>query len=385
MRTLTTGLLAFSSTAGARYTFLALSFLLLFSTPSPTQAVDPSFDELSRKADAARQANQPSAAIGLYTQALAIHPEWSEGWWSLATLQYQTAAFADGRDSLNHFIALQPQSGPGFAVRGLCEFETSEYNQSLADLQKGLALQAASDPRIERVLRFHLAQLLALKGNFEAALHEYVFFARSNVTDQDVLTGIGLAGLRIPVLPKNLRADLRQLALDTGSATAHSLAGDENNAEQQFKELFARYPNAENLHFLRGYLLFENDPGQAVEEFKLELDSHPANASADMMLSWGLLLLNNPTGALPYAEKATAAEPASPVAQLVLGRALVETGSARAGLEHLQAALKLDPNNLEIHLALVKAYSELGSKQEAQQERTLCLALTRNEAPLDRP
>jgi predicted Zn-dependent protease len=163
------------------------------------------------------------------------------------------------------------------------------------------------------------------------------------------------------------------------------MAGDEKESEGEFHALFARYPKAENLHYLRGYLLFGKDPAQAVEEFKRELDINAANASAEMMLSWSLLQQDDPTDALPYAEKAAAVEPASPTVQLVLGRSLVETRAVRTGLEHLQTAVKSDPDNLEIHLALVKAYSELGQKPEAQQERLLCLALTRNEAPVDRP
>lgn len=385
MRTLTAGILAFFRAPDAiGFSFLALPLLLLVSTVTHSQAVA-SFDEVVRQADAARQANQTSVAIALYTQALAMHPDWSDGWWSLAMLQYQIAAYADSRDALTHLIALRPQSAPALAFRGMCEFEVGEYKQSLDDLQQGLALHVTTNPQNEGVLQFHVALLLALKGNFEAALREYLFFAREGIKDQDVLMGIGLAGLRIAVLPRDLRPDLRELALDTGSATAHAMAGDEKNAEQEFQVLFARYPKTENLHFLRGYLLFENDPGEAIGEFKRELDTHPANAPAEMMLAWSLLLQHDPTDALPYAEKAAAAEPASATVQLVLGRSLVETRAVRAGLEHLQTAIQLDPDNLEVHLALVKAYSELGNRAEAQQERSRCLALTRNEAPVDRP
>ena len=382
---LTTGILASFSAAGRAGPRLALPLLLLLSTLTHAQAEAPTFDEIVRQADAARQTNQFSLATDLYTQALGMHPDWSDGWWSLAMLQYKTGAYAQSRDALTHFLALQPQAGPGFAFRGMCEFETGEYKQSLDDLRQGLALQATTDPQNQGVLRFHVALLLALRGDFEAALTEYLPFARDGVKDQDVLIGIGLAGLRIAVLPKDLKADLRELALDAGSATAHAMAGNEDDAEREFNALFGRYPKAQNLHYLRGYLLFKNDPGRATEEFKRELDVTPANPSAEMMLAWCLLMQSDPTGALPYAQKAASAEPEAPAAQLVLGRSLLETNAVQAGLEHLQTAVKLDPDNLEIHLALVKAYSLLGNKSDAQQERTRCLALTRNEAPIGRP
>jgi hypothetical protein len=52
-------------------------------------------------------------------------------------------------------IELTPNSGVGFAVRGLSEFETGDYQQSLQDIQQGLALGAGNDPRYESILRYH--------------------------------------------------------------------------------------------------------------------------------------------------------------------------------------------------------------------------------------
>jgi tetratricopeptide (TPR) repeat protein len=200
-----------------------------------------------------------------------------------------------------------------------------------------------------------------------------------------MLIGMGLAGLRIPILPKDLRADQRDLVLASGSAASHMMAGDAEKGRQDFQVLFEHFPATTNVHYLYGYLLFAGDPDEATEQFRRELEIAPANAAAHVMLAWGLLLRNDYSGALPYAEKAVAEAPTSPSAQLAIGRALVETGDLDSGLEHLDAALKLDPDNIEIHLAMVRAYSKSGRKEDAKRERLLSLNMTKNEAPVARP
>jgi tetratricopeptide (TPR) repeat protein len=295
-------------------------------------------------------------------------------------LQYGTGAFSASRDSLTHFIGLTPDSGPALALRGLCEFETGEYPQSLQDIQHGLSLGAANKLRNEEILRYHEALLLTLEGDFEDALHDYAFFSHDGVTDPEMLIGTGLAGLRTQLLPRDVDPGQRDLFLAAGAAALHFMAGDEAKAQQEFQGLFTRFPTAANAHYLYGYLLFAKDPDQAVQEFKRELEMAPSNAAANVMLAWYLVLQNDSSKALPYAQKAVADAPASPSAQLALGRSLVETGEVNGGVEHLEAALKLDPNNLEVHLALVKAYSKSGRKEDARLERLQCLDATKGEA-----
>ena len=355
-------------------------FLFILSGLMAAQANPASFDDVASAAAAARDGNNPSAAIELYRQALQLKPDWPEGWWSLGLLQYGTGEFSSGRDSLTHFIALTPDSAPALALRGLCEFETGEFPQSLQDIQHGLALGAANKPRNEEILRYHEAQLLTLSGDFEDALREYAFFSHQQVTDPEMAIAVGLAGLRTQLLPRDVDADQRDLFLAAGAAALHFMAGDETASQREFHDLFTRFPTAANAHYFYGYLLFAKDPDRAAPEFRRELEIAPSNAAANVMLAWYLVLQNDSAQALPYAEKGVEEAPTSPSAQLALGRALLETGDVNAATEHLQAALKLDPHNLEVHLALVKAYSKLGRKDDARLERQQCLDATKGEA-----
>jgi tetratricopeptide (TPR) repeat protein len=357
---------------------LLLAFLV-FTTLSTAQTT-PTFDDLAAKATAARQHNEIADAIATYKQAVQVKPDWSEGWWYLGMMQYNFGAYPGARDALTQFIKLTPDSGPAFAVRGLCEFETGEYPQSAQDIQQGLALGAGNQPRYENMLRFHQLLLDTLKGDFETALREYATFAKNAAPTPEILAGVGLAGLRMPVRPQDVAPAQQPLVLAAGTAAFTFMAGNEPKAQQQFQDLFLRFPTAPNAHYLYGYLLFANDPDVAIAEFKRELEVAPDSAVTHVMLAWYFLLRNNAAEAMPYAQKATAEAPTSPSAQLVLGRSLIETGNVPEGMDHLNTALKLDPNNLEIHLALVKGYQEQGRKDDAARERLLAKDLAKGQA-----
>jgi tetratricopeptide (TPR) repeat protein len=343
------------------------------------QANPVGFDDLVLKATAAREQNDLQQAIELYGQAVQLKPDWPDGWWFLGSLQYASDSYAAARDALSHFIELTPEGGPAFALRGLCEFETGEYTQALKDIERGLSLGAANQPRNEKILRYHEALLLTRSGNFEAALHEFNFFARGKVPNPELLVAVGLAGLRTPLLPKELKADQQELYAAAGNAALHFMAGDEKTAQQEFQDLFQRFPTAANAHYFYGYLLFPLDPDRAIVEFRRELEISPSNAAAEIMVAWDALIRNDFPQALTYAEKAVAEDPKLPVVQFVLGRALVETGDIKGGIEHLEKELQLEPNNLEIHLALAKAYSKSGRKEDARRERLRCLEISKSE------
>ena len=342
-------------------------------------------NDLAAQASAARMQNDVPRAIALYTQGVQQNPKWADGWWFLGSLQYGTGAYIAARDALSHYIEMTPNAGPAIALRGLCEFETGEYPQALADIHHGIALGAANQPRNEQILRYHEALLLTHQGDFAAALKAYSFFAKNGITNPELLTAIGLAGLRMPLFPKEVPAEQSDLASAAGDAAYRYLAGDESSAAQAFQELFKHFPTASNAHFLYGYLLFATNPDAALEEFQEELKIAPSNPDADVMSAWAFLIKNAPAEALPYAQRAVEHKPLLPSAQLVLGRSLLEAGELNGGMEHLEKALQLQPDNLEIHLALAKAYSKSGRKEDARRERMLCLQLTSANDPTERP
>jgi tetratricopeptide (TPR) repeat protein len=337
---------------------------------------EPSFGQLSADADAAREAGNTTRAADLYTQAVRINPSWPDGWWYLGKLNYNANKYAQAVDAFTHYLTLVPNAAPATALRGLCEFELANYPSSLRDVQHALSLGAADGSRNTQILRYHQGLLLTKLGRFEEALDSYRYFSRQHLSSSDLMVAVGLAALRLPLLPREADAAQTAISTDVGNAVFLLLSGDSPAAAQAFATFFERYPATPNVHYTWGYLLYPTDPDTAVAQFQQELSVYPANAIDRSMLAWALLMDNSAAEALPEAKKAAEEAPALPMAQLSLGRALLETGDAKSAIQVLEKALSLDPQNLEVHLALARAYSETGREQDARRERLSCLAMT---------
>lgn len=360
---------------------LLLAFLAVFFTRDlAAQNNASSFENLAAAATAAREANRAPQAIELYKQALLVNPNWQEGWWSLGLLEYGSEDYAGATESLSHFLTQQPDAGEALALRGLCEFETGEYAQSLSDIRQGLARGAADDAQHEQILRYHEAMLLTRLGNFGPALKAYAAFAERGLSSPELFVAIGVAALRMPLLPKETKAEQHAVLSAVGEATFQFMAGNQQESQREFENVFQQFPKARNAHFHYGNLLMAYGPEAASREFQRELEVAPDNTDARLMYAWTLLLQNRAEEALPYAKQIVQEKPELAASQLLIGRALVGTGDAAGGIEHLQKGLKLEPENLELHIALAKAFSKSGRTEEARRERALCVQMTRNVA-----
>ena len=335
-----------------------------------------SFDDLVAQATAANERNDAAAALDLYSKALKINPRWTQGWGLIGLLQYNAGQVAPARDALTRFLDFGPDP-QAYALRGMSEFDTGEYRDSLADLERAISLGAGDDAANEQALHFYQAMLLTRLGKFEASLRAFVYFAQRRIVNQDLLFAMGLAGLRMPLVPKEVRDDQKTLLIDTGTAVYAFMTRDAK-AETAFQALFQSFPAVENLHLLYGTLLYAEEPYLAQEQFQAELKMDPSNQQARIMMAWFWLMQNNPAAALPYAQQAVQAQAEQASAHLVLGRSLSETGDVGGGLEHLRRAFELDPDNLEVHLALASAYSQAGQMEDARREHAWCLEATKD-------
>src|SRR3954469_15358246 len=74
-----------------------------------------SFDDLAARAQAARESDRVPEAINLYQGALRRRPDWTEGWWHLGTLLFDSGRFLDARNAFAQFVTTEKQQpGPGF-------------------------------------------------------------------------------------------------------------------------------------------------------------------------------------------------------------------------------------------------------------------------------
>lgn len=372
----------------AGYAAFAVIILLQASSSVVAQTAATSFAEVTANAAAARESGDNARAIQLYQQAVQLNPGWAPGWWNLGILQYGANAYAPAGDALTHYLNLTPNAGPAFALRGQCEFEEGQYAESLTDLQKAVGFGAANDPRNSGIIHFHEAMALTRLGRFEEALGQYTVLIQHGVLGDsaihdDVIRGLGLAGLRMPILPQDVEPLQRDLITATGQAAADVMSGDFAGGQKAFEEVFRRFPTTPYLHYLDGYLLFETYPDEAIAQFEKELEVSPSSAVVHAMLAWALGMQGEYGAALTYAQKAVAEDSSLALSQLVMGRDLLETGDVKGCLPHLESALRTEPQNLEAHLALGKAYSILGRKDDARRERLMCLELTQKRAAPD--
>jgi tetratricopeptide (TPR) repeat protein len=366
------------SAANERMFGVILTIAVLLASNSRTtsgQEAAPSFDDLAARAAEARNQDNIPIAIELYGKAEQLKPDWAEGWFYLGLLQYQGNQFPQAIEAFNHLLQLQPTAVPAMALRGLCEFETAAYDDSLRDLEQAVAHGAANEPHNALIIRFHLAELLAHAGRFQDALDQYRFFANQHVDAPDLLLGVGLAGMRVITLPKDLLASDREIYQAAGEAGYVMLAAESERGDDLFRQLFARYPTTPNLHLFYGFLLFPHDPDLAVDQFRNESILVPTNETAHAMLAFTLMIAGRYGEALPEAEHAYTVAPDTEMAQLALGRSLAETGDVKRGIELLNQVLQNDPKNVEAHLGLASIYSRTGRREDAYRERMLCLGL----------
>lgn len=356
---------------------LLFLFLLLQVSSGRTQPqqFSPKLDDLASRATAARNQNNIPLAIELYGQAERLNPDWAEGWFYLGLLQYLTNDFPPAIEAFDHLLALQPNSPQALALRGLCEYETNASNDALRDLNQAVQMGAANEPGNEQIIRFRLAELLTRAGRFQDALRQYGVLAENHAEGSDLILGIGMAGMRVAALPKDLTPENSELYLAAGSAGYAFLSGDLHEADTLFNQVFARYPTTPALHFFYGTLFFMHGTDLDIPELQKEVAIEPKNAEAHAFLAFSLILDGRFAEARPEAEQAYAQAPGLPLAQVALGRSLSETGDPDRAIEILNQVLERAPNDLEAHMALAVAYARSGKREDAYRERMLCLGL----------
>jgi tetratricopeptide (TPR) repeat protein len=338
------------------------------------------FEKLAEEAAAARDANNVPEAIELYSEALQQKAAWSEGWWFLGTLLYDSDQYRRGEDAFAHFVKLDESAAPGWSFLGLCEFETGDYAQALNHIERGLGLGTGLPPATVEVLRFHKALLLTKTGLFDQALPQFIPFARKGSRDPSLIAGIGLAALRQAALPKEIPAAQQDLVAKAGIAAYFWMADEAGQADSAFAALLTSYPAGANVHYLYGTYLLASRPRDALAEFERELELNPHSADARAMTALLHIRAGDSSAALPYARKAAEDGPTTPMAQFVFGLLLSEAGDV-SGIEHLEAAERLDPPNLEYHIALAGAYSKFGRHEDARRERAASIAMAKESDP----
>ncbi|MGB8099590.1 MAG: tetratricopeptide repeat protein, partial [Terracidiphilus sp.] len=326
------------------------------STASPAST----FEQLSQAAKQARDQNRDDEAIALYQQALKLNPEWDEGLWDAASLLYEKDKFAESRDLLRRFVADQPKAGIGWSLLGLTESQTHEYARALDHLRQGMTLGTSGSQGMARSVSYYAAILLTRFEMYDQSQSLLFQMARSGQAESFLVEPLGLATLRMPLLPDEITSDRRDLVHLAGEAAF--AVGDQHpdDAEKRFRQMIATYPNEPGTHFLFGAFLMTANAEEGVHEMMRELEVSPFHVPTRVRLAEEYVKEGQLGCALPLAAEAVKLDPQDATTHLAWGEALAAKGEIPAATHELETARNLAPEIMKIHWALYKAYAAAG-------------------------
>jgi tetratricopeptide (TPR) repeat protein len=341
-----------------------------------------SFEQLAARAQAAMDANRTEEAIGLYKQAVALRPSWSEGWWELGTTFFDEGQIAKAHDAFLHFVSVEHrQPGPGFGMLGLTEFELKDYQKALIAFERGRQLGLGDNNGfIERVYyedgvaRNYLGQpevaLARLKFDANKIAYEHHDAPKEAVlADTDLLDAFGLAALHMPELPAEIPSEKKEMVREAGTAQAMIAMQDQVTAGELLKQFVALYPNQPGVHYMYGVFLLKEDRSSAIAEFQREIEIAPKDLPAYIQIALEDLKNGDYQQGLKYAQKAIAMAPGNFVAHVACGRLWLNLNNTDNALKELRTAVKLSPKSPDAHFALSRALFRAGQKREAAKEQ----------------
>jgi tetratricopeptide (TPR) repeat protein len=339
------------------------------ATSKPAAAASPEFEKLLKAATDARQAERWDEAVGLYAKLIKLKPDYVEGYWYQGTAYYTLDNFPHCKEAFRKVTSLAPKNGAAYAFLGLCEFGLKEYDRSLQHLLQSRIHGIGDVPELGGVARYHAAILMNRIEQFEQALETLGEFAGEGNDNPRVIEAMGIATLRMPMLPNETPPDRREMILMAGRASYMMATRNTAAAERAFEQLASRYPETPNAHYAFGVFLLQEKGEKAIEEFKRELEIQPDHPWSLMQMAFEYLKQGDAATALPIAKKAVAAAPNSFSARKALGQALLDSGDVEAAIRELQAGLKMAPDSPGLHFTIARAYQRAGRLEDAARER----------------
>lgn len=339
-----------------------------------------SFEQLSLSAEHARIENRDDDAIGLYKQALKLQPAWQEGLWYLGTLLYQKEHFPEARDVLRRFVAEAPKSGPGWAILGMSEYKTREYSRALDHLQRAMSLGVGDRAELANSVFYFVSILRTRFERYDESATLMMALARAGKGTDLFVEPLGLAALRLPLLPQEIPAERRDLVRLAGEGMLAVEARQSAEAERLYGSIVRLYPDQPGVHFLYGAFLMDVHPEDGIREMKRELEISPSHVGARLRLAEEYIKELKFEEALQLAEEAVKLEPSSAQAHMILGETLVGKGDAARGVAELETARKQAPDSVRTHWDLLRAYSSAGRSEDARREKEEIEKLSRPES-----
>ena len=327
------------------------------------------FDGLLRAGEKAQVESRDDEAIGLFRRALALRPESEKGLWFLGTLLYDKGQYAEACDDLRTFLSLRPDAGPGWAFLGLGEFQLHEYRRALGHLQRAFDAGLGDRKELTHLVLYDTAVLLTRAERYDDSVDVLVKMLANDAHDATLVEPLGLAGLRLPLLPSEIPQDRREFVDQAGEAVLALESQQNEQAESAFHRLITRYPDEPGVHFLFGIWLTQLHPELAIAEFEQELRISPSHVLARVRIAEQMISNGDFDRALSMVREAIRLDPKRASAHMLAGEAWIGKGDSREGIAELEIARAVDPSVSRPHLDLLRAYSAAGRKEDAKREK----------------
>jgi tetratricopeptide (TPR) repeat protein len=352
------------------------------ATPAPKPqgragAAKPEFDRIVRDAATARDAGRIEESITLYQQGVKIRPSWTEGYWHLGTAFYELDRYEDAKAAFARVVRLQPKHAAAFGFKGLCEFQLKNYETALGDLLQAVDLGVDGPKDLVPAITYHTAITMTRLEQYEFALATLQSFANEANDSPRVIEAFGMALLRIPMIPKELPAERREMVMMAGRGAFYRAARRPAAAKPAFELLVERYPDAPNVHYAYGVYLLDEDGDRALEEFQQELKVSPEHMPSLLQIAFEYLKRSDWEAARPWAERVVALDPRDFTARRALGQVLLETGEIAGSIVQFETGVRLAPDSPSMRFMLARAYQKAGRQADADRERAEFLRLER--------
>jgi tetratricopeptide (TPR) repeat protein len=350
---------------------LGALFVFCFATLEIAAAhesrVSQSFETLSAKAEAARNADQLDQAMSFYKQALALRPTWAEGWFYLGTLHYDRNEFTTAAAAFRKVAALQPSSGTALVMLGLSEFQLGRDDMALKHLQAGEEQGISNNPELRNTVLLDEAILLQRKSRFEAARKPLDILCQNNAASDVATRLLGMIQLR-------LRADeaasaSSEMLAQVGMAGCLAAQRRFDEARRIFTTVVSENPKFPEVHYAFGNLLLDiPDIAAARQEFEREIANQPDHVLARLKIASALYRTDSDAG-IPFAEQAVKLAPKIGLGHYLLGLLLLDVDDFKRAIPELETAKSGFAKEPKLYFALGSAYSRAGRSQDAERAR----------------
>ena len=275
--------------------------------------------------------------------------------------------------AMNHFheAAQWNPDTPGLMRNiGMAAVRLSDYPEAVRALRPVVA--ATPDDKVARSM---LAMSQFATSAFADAVQTFTPLGDA-VWDQPELAYAWAASLvKINKYPDATalldRLEKQQLPSETWILVAQSWSqmGNYPRTVEACHKALVAYPKLIGAHYLAGLALIRQDnPAEATQEFRSELQIDPGNTDSEYHLAFVLLQQSQNQEAVEWLHKVLAAKPDHPEANYELGKELLRTGKPGEAIPYLEAAARLRPELEPVHYQLQSAYRAVGQKEDADRE-----------------